>query len=260
VAAAFSLHPNVARHHLARLVDGGYLQVVLGPRHGAGRPSQRYSPVDLDPVVDLLVGETTCSSSCWRRALELLGPMEAERMGAEVGEEYGRALAARMSPDEGQRSVRSAMHAIAATLTGTGFAAHAEDLGAATAVVAEQCPFGDGATTPPVLCAVDRGMVHGLLAGLCGETTERACRSCCRRARAATTPAPRWPDPPVPRHYLDHASTSPLRPEVLATFATGWTSRPPIPVASTRRAGPCGCTSRPPARRWPRSSPRDPAR
>jgi DNA-binding transcriptional ArsR family regulator len=41
VASAFSVHPNVARHHLARLVDGGYLQVVLGPRQGAGRPSQR---------------------------------------------------------------------------------------------------------------------------------------------------------------------------------------------------------------------------
>jgi len=174
VAAAFSLHPNVARHHLARLVDGGYLQVVTGPRQGAGRPSQRYSPVDLDPVVDLLGRRDDLLVLLLRRALELLGPEEAERMGSAVGEEYGRALAARMSPDEGQRSVRAAMHAIAATLTAHGFAAHAEDLGATTAVVAEQCPFGDGATTPPVLCAVDRGMVHGLLAGLCGDTTERA--------------------------------------------------------------------------------------
>ena len=27
VATTFSLHPNVARHHLQRLVDGGYLRV-----------------------------------------------------------------------------------------------------------------------------------------------------------------------------------------------------------------------------------------
>jgi len=174
VATAFSLHPNVARHHLQRLVDGGYLQVVMGPRRGAGRPSQRYSPVDLDPVLDLLGHRDDLLVLLLRRALELLGPDEAERMAAEVGEDYGRALAARMSPDEGQRSVRAAMHAIAATLTAHGFAAHAEDLGATTAVVAEQCPFGDAATTPPVLCAVDRGMVHCLLAGLCGNTTERA--------------------------------------------------------------------------------------
>ena len=35
VAAAFSLHPNVARHHLQRLVDGGYLRVETG-RTAAG--------------------------------------------------------------------------------------------------------------------------------------------------------------------------------------------------------------------------------
>jgi predicted ArsR family transcriptional regulator len=39
-------------------------------------------------------------------------------------------------------------------------------------VVAEQCPFGDAATSYPVLCAVDRGMVKGLLAGLCGDAAE----------------------------------------------------------------------------------------
>jgi predicted ArsR family transcriptional regulator len=174
VATAFSVHPNVARHHLQRLVEGGYLQVGMSRQQGAGRPSQRYSPVDLDPVVDLLGQRDDLLVLLLRRALDLLGEEEAERMAALVGEEYGRALAARMSPEEGQRSVRAAMHAIAATLTAHGFAAHAEDHGATTAVVAEQCPFGDGTTTPPVLCAVDRGMVHGLLAGLCGNSTEHS--------------------------------------------------------------------------------------
>ena len=40
-----------------------------------------------------------------------------------------------------------------------------------TAVVAEHCPFGEAATAHPVICAVDRGMVRGLLAGLCGEAS-----------------------------------------------------------------------------------------
>jgi predicted ArsR family transcriptional regulator len=61
------------------------------------------------------------------------------------------------------------MHAIADTLTAHGFAAHAEDDGATTTVVADNCPFGDAASRYPVLCAVDRGMVKGLLAGLCGD-------------------------------------------------------------------------------------------
>jgi len=90
-------------------------------------------------------------------------------MAAEVGEAYGRSLAKEMGPSEGQRSVRNAMRVIAEMLTAHGFAAHAEDQGEGTAVVAEQCPFGTAAASHPVLCAVDRGMVKGLLAGLCGE-------------------------------------------------------------------------------------------
>jgi predicted ArsR family transcriptional regulator len=77
-----------------------------------------------------------------------------------------------MEPGEGQRSVRAAMHAIADALTAHGFAAHAEDRGESTAVVAEHCPFGEAATQHPVVCAVDRGLVRGLLAGLCGEVAD----------------------------------------------------------------------------------------
>jgi predicted ArsR family transcriptional regulator len=89
-----------------------------------------------------------------------------------VGEDYGRLLAERMEPGEGQRSLRAAMHAIADALTAHGFAAHAEDRGESTAVVAEACPFGDAAAQHPVICAVDRGMVRGLLAGLCGMAAD----------------------------------------------------------------------------------------
>ena len=91
-------------------------------------------------------------------------------MAERVGEEYGRRLAGQMSPADSQRSLRTAMHAIADTLTAHGFAAHAEDQGTSTAVVADNCPFGNAASQYPVLCAVDRGMVKGLLAGLCGES------------------------------------------------------------------------------------------
>lgn len=171
VASAFSLHPNVARHHLSRLVAGGYLSVTMS-RDGqaVGRPAQRFSPADDDPVGGLVDKRDDLLVLLLREALELLGPEDAEKMAAKVGENYGRMLATRMSPDEGQRSVRAAMRTIAVTLTAHGFAAHVENHGSTTAVVAEQCPFGDAASTPPVFCAVDRGMVKGLLAGLCGDS------------------------------------------------------------------------------------------
>ncbi|HMD47403.1 MAG TPA: helix-turn-helix domain-containing protein [Acidimicrobiales bacterium] len=172
VAAAFSVHPNVARHHLDRLVSGGYLRVEVRRARGAGRPSKQFFPVEGDLNIGLLNRRDDLLVLLLREAMELLGPERAERMAAKVGEDYGRSLAARMSPAEGQRSVRAAMHTIAETLTAHGFAAHAEDHGSTTAVVAEQCPFGDAATTHPVLCAVDRGMVNGLLSGLCGDAPE----------------------------------------------------------------------------------------
>jgi len=173
VAAAFSLHPNVARHHLDRLVAGGYLQVAtVRQGQGAGRPAKWFFPVGGDPTIEFLTRRDDLLVSLLREALELLGPVEAERMAAKVGEDYGRSLAERMGTGDGRRTVRAAMHTIAETLTAHGFAAHAEDQGGATAVVSEQCPFGDAATTHPVLCAVDRGMVKGLLSGLCGDASE----------------------------------------------------------------------------------------
>lgn len=175
VAERFSLHPNVARHHLDRLVAGGYLEVEVARKgQGVGRPSKRFRAIGDDPTIGLLTRRDELLVRLLDRALELLGPEASERMAAKVGEEYGLSLAARMGPGEGQRSVRAAMHAIAETLTAHGFAAHAEDHGPTTAVVAEQCPFGDAATTHPVLCAVDRGMVNGLLSGLCGELPDSA--------------------------------------------------------------------------------------
>jgi predicted ArsR family transcriptional regulator len=171
VAKRFSLHPNVARHHLDRLATGGYVEVTMerAAGNGAGRPSKRFRAVGNDPTLDLLTRRDDLLVLLLQEALQLLGPAAAEGMAERVGEEYGRTLAGQMSPGDSQLSLRSAMHAIADTLTAHGFAAHAEDQGASTAVVAENCPFGNAASQYPVLCAVDRGMVKGLLAGLCGE-------------------------------------------------------------------------------------------
>jgi len=171
VAAHFSLHPNVARHHLERLANGGYVEVTMerAAGHGAGRPSKRFRAIAGDPTLDLLARRDDLLVLLLQEALQMLGPELAEAMAERVGEEYGRALAGQMSPGDSQRSLRTAMHIIADTLTAHGFAAHAEDQGASTTVVADNCPFGDAASQLPVLCAVDRGMVKGLLAGLSGE-------------------------------------------------------------------------------------------
>jgi predicted ArsR family transcriptional regulator len=171
VAARFDLHANVARHHLDKLAAGGYLHVGVDQVHaGAGRPSKRYRashkemelqfPARRDDLLIVLLG----------RALALVPADQAEVMAEEVGHEYGLALAKEMSPGETQRSFRAALHAVAEAFTAHGFAAHAEARGGSLAIIAEQCPFGSAAQQHPVICAVDRGMVKGMLAGLYGDT------------------------------------------------------------------------------------------
>jgi predicted ArsR family transcriptional regulator len=171
VADKFALHSNVARHHLDKLTAGGYLQVfVVRPAGGgAGRPSKRYcksaqdagltAPRSNDDLLIMLLGQ----------ALSLIPSEAAESMAEAVGEEYGRRLAREMSPGEGHRSFRTALHAIADALTAHGFEAHAEARGGSLALIKEACPFFDTAKQHPVICAVDRGLVRGMLSGLCGD-------------------------------------------------------------------------------------------
>lgn len=170
VAAEVGVHPNVARHHLDKLTAGGYLEVATGKAAGggAGRPSKRYSAV-ADAIDDVPVRSDDLVLSLLGRALALLPPAEAERMAEEVGAEYGRAMADGVSGHQlaaGQRSLRSAIQAVAAALSAHGFAAHAERRNDQLRIINNHCPFGDVATEHPVICAVDRGMVRGMLSVL----------------------------------------------------------------------------------------------
>lgn len=173
VAERFELHSNVARHHLDKLAGGGYVEVSTArpPGGGAGRPSKRYSAVGNENPMEFAVRHDDLLVTLLGKALALLPGEVAARMAEEVGIEYGRSLAASMgSTESAQRSFRSALHAVADALTSHGFAAHAEKQGDELRIVAEHCPFGDTAIEHPVICAVDRGLVKGMLSSLYGDT------------------------------------------------------------------------------------------
>jgi predicted ArsR family transcriptional regulator len=171
VASRFGLHANVARHHLEKLTAGGYLNVDLERHESAGRPSKRYRATALDTRLSFPPRRDDLLGTLLARALEQLPRDEAAALADEVGFEYGRELAARMEPGERHRSVKHAVATVADALTAHGFAAHAEARGGALALVAEHCPFGEAAQRyPHVLCAVDQGMIRGMLSGLCGDT------------------------------------------------------------------------------------------
>jgi len=174
VARRFELHPNVARHHLDKLAGGGYLEVAVARigNAGAGRPSKLYRATERSATLEFPVRHDDLLVALLGRALALIPANEAAAMAEEVGMEYGRVMAKSLGDtSDGQRSFRSALHAVADALTAHGFAAHAEKHGTELRIVSEHCPFGGAAIENPVICAVDRGMVRGMLGALYGDTS-----------------------------------------------------------------------------------------
>lgn len=176
VAQRFELHANVARHHLDKLASGGHLEVSAARTPGspgAGRPSRRYRTHGEEVELDLPVRHDDVLISLLGKALAMIPADRAEAMAEEVGVEYGRTMARAMG-DVGdvQRSFRTALHAVADALSAHGFAAHAEQHADGLRIISGHCPFGDTAIEHPVICAVDRGMVSGMLETLyAGEAT-----------------------------------------------------------------------------------------
>src|SRR4029453_4575119 len=159
-------------HPPERLGGGAYVEVP-GARPegaGAGRPSKRYRVVAPEIALDLPLRHDDVLVELLGRALAELGHGRAERLGEEVGIDYGRAMADAMVPgSERHRSFQAALHAVADALTAHGFAAHAQRHGESLRIVSEPCPLGGAAIEHPVICAVDRGMVRGMLGALYGQ-------------------------------------------------------------------------------------------
>ena len=120
--------------------------------------------------LELPVRQDTVLIGLLGRALALLPSDQAEAMAEEVGAEVGRSMAESIGAEEVRQSFKSAMHAVADALTAHGFAARAERTGGdQLRIVSEHCPFGGAPIEHPVICAVDRGLVRGMLGALYGD-------------------------------------------------------------------------------------------
>jgi predicted ArsR family transcriptional regulator len=175
VAESTGLHANVARHHLEKLAGGSYVEISQRPSSGAGRPAKVYRATEPELFLEFDVGHDDILVTLLGKALSRLPQEEAAELAEEVGLEFGKQMAAKMGDTtDSQRSFRSALHVVADALSAHGFAAHAERSdegnGEELRIVSGHCPFGDVAIEHPVICAVDRGMVKGLLGSLYGAT------------------------------------------------------------------------------------------
>lgn len=175
VARKFELHANVARHHLDKLAAGGYLEVTIerASGTGVGRPSKHYRVTSTEAEFDFPVRTDDLVLTLLGKALAALPPDTAHAIAEKVGQEYGQAMATGLTGHDaavGHRSLRSAIQAVADALTAHGFAAHTDNKNDKMRIITSHCPFGDVAIEHPVICAVERGMVKGMLSAIYGET------------------------------------------------------------------------------------------
>jgi predicted ArsR family transcriptional regulator len=169
IADLFGIHPNVARHHLDRLANDGYLQVSEDPPvrkggPGAGRPAKRYeetakeisvhfTPRRFEMLVEMLIS-----------ILDEVAPENLSGLAEQVGRNYGKGLAEEIgAPDE--PGYDDAVQAVASAMTGLGFSVDPDVEG--QRLLTTHCPFGEAATShPEVICSLDRGIVAGMFGAL----------------------------------------------------------------------------------------------
>lgn len=160
VAEEFGIHRNAAKFHLDKLLDAGLLTADYrrlngrrGP--GAGRPSKLYSTTGVE------VAFTVPERHYDLLAHLLLQALTSGRDLDEVGEAFGREVAASLGPD-----AEDPLEGVRDVLERLGFEPHVEvdDDGRAW-VTTENCPFGRVATEDPEgeVCRLDRAIIRGVL-------------------------------------------------------------------------------------------------
>ena len=169
VAELFDIHPNVARHHLDKLVDDGWVEVTSrrpqgGAATGAGRPAKYYEASSREVSIHFAPRRYELLVELLMRVLTRVAPTDIGRIAEEVGAQYGAELAQEVgAPDDA--GYAEAVQAIAVAMTGLGFSVDPDI--EAQRLLTSHCPFGEAATDhPDVVCALDKGIVSGLVGAL----------------------------------------------------------------------------------------------
>jgi predicted ArsR family transcriptional regulator len=168
VANLFDLHPNVARHHLDRLADEGYLRVGStrgskgGP--GAGRPAKSYESTEKEVSVHFAPQRFEMLVELLMRVLGEVSAENLSQVAEDIGRAYGSEIAAEIGA-KGDTGYDDAVTSVARAMTGLGFAVDPDISG--QQLLTSHCPFGEAATNhPEVICSLDRGIVSGLFGAL----------------------------------------------------------------------------------------------
>lgn len=169
IAAQFSIHANVARHHLDRLADEGYLEITHRRPHGkngpgAGRPAKCYTSTEKEIELQFPARRYDLLADLLIRVVQRLEPERASEIAAEVGREYGVELASTLDLPEAA-GFDLALATVQQAMVDVGFAVDTNTNN--RQLLMSHCPFGRTAFDhPEVVCSLDRGIVNGLMEAL----------------------------------------------------------------------------------------------
>jgi predicted ArsR family transcriptional regulator len=163
IAAAFDIHPNVARHHLDRLLHEGFVRISEEPisTPAAGRPAKRYEVTEKSVNVQYSARKYDRLAELLTKVIDELDDGRSLDVAEAVGHAYGIQLAGEIGLASEEGFEEAAM-AVAQSMMGKGLGASTDP--AENRIVAQFCPLcSTTATQPQVVSRIDHGIVQGLL-------------------------------------------------------------------------------------------------
>jgi len=163
VAAEFALHPNVARMHLAKLEQAGFLATGFRRAAGGGRPAKLYRLSDMVVTFGFPPRRYELLSRLALEALAAGGTHDdAVRVCREAGAAEGRrALAGDAEPP---RDRAAAAVLVAAITEEQGLLPEVTWKDGALSIVVNNCSFRElSGADPELVCAMHRAFLEGIL-------------------------------------------------------------------------------------------------
>ncbi len=163
IASTFGIHPNVARHHLDKLLNDGFARVSNRPvaTPTAGRPAKRYEATEKSGSIQYSARKYDQLAELLTKVIAELDDGSALEIAEAVGHDYGVQLAGEigLASDEG---FEGAAMAVAQAIMGTGLGASTDP--AENRIVVQFCPLcTTGTSQPDIVGKIDHGIVQGLL-------------------------------------------------------------------------------------------------
>lgn len=163
IASAFEIHPNVARHHLDKLLNDGFIRISSLPAltQKAGRPAKRYEVTEKSVSVHYSARKYDRLAELLTRVITQLDDGRALDFAEAVGHEYGVELAREIGIADEEGFEEAAM-AVAQAVMGSGLGASTDP--AENRIIAQFCPLcATGDAQPEIVSRIDHGIVQGLL-------------------------------------------------------------------------------------------------